>query len=273
MIDNFLWIFSDLSLDVQQYGDLPAWEFMHVQMAVPASVNPAYDAFVASWPTATTIYDEVIHGVYNATTHAPLFDHNEVFFDTDYGPVGDGVPDVWGMYVYDTVVLYANSVKDVLDQGESVHDGAVLKEALISTSQEMVGVTGEMAFDRESQDRDSVYRLDAWVGPQALVRRSELACVALAANFELRVPNQLPPNGAHALRFQNTAPIEFARTRRSSFWALFSRRSRAARSLCGRTGPTCTTSASLLVVRLVEHISPLVCATLTLARAGSEWRC
>jgi len=170
LVDNFLWIFADSSLDVQQYSDLPAWEFMHVQKAVPASVNPAYDAFIATWPTATTIYDEAIHGVYNATTHAPLFDHDEVFFDTDYGPVGDGVPDVWGMYVYDTVVLYANSVKDVLDQGASVHDGAVLKEALISTSQQMIGVTGEMAFDRESQDRDSVYQLDAWVGPQALVR-------------------------------------------------------------------------------------------------------
>ena len=184
LVDNFLWIFADSSLDVQQYSDLPAWEFMHVQKAVPASVNPAYDAFIATWPTATTIYDEAIHGVYNATTHAPLFDHDEVFFDTDYGPVGDGVPDVWGMYVYDTVVLYANSVKDVLDQGASVHDGAVLKEALISTSQQMIGVTGEMAFDRESQDRDSVYQLDAWVGPQALVRRSEPACVALAARSE-----------------------------------------------------------------------------------------
>jgi hypothetical protein len=57
------------------------------------------------------------------------------------------------------VFLYAHAVAKMLEEGKDPTDGALLKEALLDASETMTGVTGPMAFDRQSKDRDAVFSM------------------------------------------------------------------------------------------------------------------
>jgi ABC-type branched-subunit amino acid transport system substrate-binding protein len=92
-----LWFMSQAALDPASYPDFGG-HLLHVGDA-PAGENPARADFMDAWARDTTVYDEAVHGPYDPATFSPLFDHDDVFFDTDYAPVGDGKPDTWGMYV------------------------------------------------------------------------------------------------------------------------------------------------------------------------------
>ena len=48
-----------------------------------------------------------------------------------YGPVGDGVPDEWGIYMYDTVLFLAAAIDSMLWKGLDLRDGSSLLQALI----------------------------------------------------------------------------------------------------------------------------------------------
>ena len=48
-----------------------------------------------------------------------------------YGPVGDGVPDEWGIYMYDTVLFLAAAIDSMLCRGFDLRDGSSLLQALI----------------------------------------------------------------------------------------------------------------------------------------------
>ena len=59
----------------------------------------------------TTRYDPAVHGAFNASTGAPFYDaaSEDVLWDTSDGKVGDGEPDPWGAYAYDTVMMCASA--------------------------------------------------------------------------------------------------------------------------------------------------------------------
>lgn len=107
------------------------------------------------WTSVTKLWDESIDGGYNSSTGLPFFGADakdlSTVWDTDYASKGDGLPDFWGMYVYDTVWLYAHAMDALMKEGKDIFDGTLLREQLLKTRFE--GVTGEIFFDRSSQDR------------------------------------------------------------------------------------------------------------------------
>jgi len=136
-------------------------DIFFLKYAIADAANLVRDAFHSSWSSATTIYDPAIHGEYNPETHSPLFDENfDYFFDTDYATVGDGLPDFWGQYCYDTVFLYAYACQAMINNGSDPLDGNKLKEYIVSISQDYVGVTGLAALDPISQDREQAFTLN-----------------------------------------------------------------------------------------------------------------
>ena len=146
-------------LNTVNYLDLEAeWGEMEATVVVPAeptdvALNPVKDAYNAKWPNVATIYNKTLHGEYNSSSGAPFFDaaNAETIWDTDYADVGDGVPDYWGTYNYDVVWLYARAIQAVKDSGGDPYNGAVLREALLN--QDFQGITGQIVFDKGSQDR------------------------------------------------------------------------------------------------------------------------
>jgi hypothetical protein len=66
--------------------------------------------FEARWRTVATIWNESRDGGYDPLTKAPFFDNatigNAKIWDTNNKPVGNGLPDWWAMFVYDTVWLF-----------------------------------------------------------------------------------------------------------------------------------------------------------------------
>jgi hypothetical protein len=49
-----------------------------------------------------------------------------------YSPVGDGVPDEWPVYMYDTVLFLAAAIDSMLWKGLDLRDGSSLLQALPS---------------------------------------------------------------------------------------------------------------------------------------------
>ena len=114
-------------------------------------------AFVDSWKADTTIYNKSIHGAFDTTTKMPLYDPNGPYWDTDYADVGDGVPDEWGMFVYDTVYFIAGAVQSLVEEKQDLNNGASLLGALKATR--IDGVTGELRLEPETGDRKYLFDL------------------------------------------------------------------------------------------------------------------
>lgn len=111
-------------------------------------------AFIQRWPHVSTRYNASVHGAYDPVSKLPFFGtnaHTLTVWDTDYALVGDGLPDTWGMYVYDTVWIYALALQELLTAGIDPHDGPALRRQLLSTRH--AGITGEISFDQDTQDR------------------------------------------------------------------------------------------------------------------------
>jgi len=151
------------------YTDLAAeWGEMGATVVFPMerpndAPNLVANAFHARWPNVSTIYNLTLHGEYNSSSGAPFFDvaNADTIWDTDYAPLGDGVADYWGTFVYDTVWLYARAIQAVKDSGGDPNRGAALREAL--RDQNFQGITGQVVFDKGSQDRTkdiSFYKAD-----------------------------------------------------------------------------------------------------------------
>ena len=121
------------------------------------TVSLTLKGFLDSWKADTTIYNKSLHGPFNATTKMPLFDPNGPFWDTDYADVGDGFPDEWGMYVYDTVFFVAGALQSMLTQKQDINDGTRLLQTLKSTR--IDGVSGELMLDSQSSDRAYLFDL------------------------------------------------------------------------------------------------------------------
>jgi hypothetical protein len=69
--------------------------------------------FDAAWASRTRSYDEAVDGAYNATSGLPFYGpsaQDSVVWDTDYAPVGDGLPDYWGSFVYDTAWAFGYAI-------------------------------------------------------------------------------------------------------------------------------------------------------------------
>jgi len=114
-------------------------------------------AFVDSWKADTTIYNKSLHGAFNTTTKMPLYDPNGPYWDTDYADVGDGVPDDWGEFVYDTVYFIAAALQSLLEKKQDLNDGALLLGSLKATR--IDGVTGELRLEPETGDRKYLFDL------------------------------------------------------------------------------------------------------------------
>ena len=94
-----------------------------------ASPSITIKAFLDAWRADTTIYNKATYGAFNTTTKLPLYDPNGPYWDTDYADVGDGVPDEWGMFVYDTVYLVAAALQSMLEKNQHLNNGALLLSA------------------------------------------------------------------------------------------------------------------------------------------------
>ena len=106
-----------------------------------------------------TRYDQAIHGAYDSSSGAPFYDaaHEGHIFDTGNGPVGNGEPDSYGMYAYDTAWLYAHALANLTARGISPLDGESLLGAIMATRFE--GVTGYVQLDPQTQDRGQAFEL------------------------------------------------------------------------------------------------------------------
>lgn len=150
-----------------------------VPMETPSDApNLVANTFHARWPNVSTIYNLTMHGEYNSSSGAPFFDtaNADTIWDTDYAPLGDGVADYWGTFVYDTVWLYARAIHAVKDSGGDPNSGAALREALLD--QNFQGITGQIVFDKGSQDRTkniSFYKAD---GPSKVLIGRALPAMA-----------------------------------------------------------------------------------------------
>ncbi len=83
-------------------------------------------AYQKRWPHVSTRWNGYRDGFFNAKTKMPFFGANEyssVIWDTDYSFQGDGVPDEWAMYVYDTVWVFALALDSILKAGGDPGDG------------------------------------------------------------------------------------------------------------------------------------------------------
>jgi hypothetical protein len=131
------------------------------------SMSPTLKAFQESWTADTTVYNKSLHGSFNKTTKLPLYDPNGPLWDTDYADVGDGVPDVWGMLVYDTVFFLAAALQSMVRKMQDLSDGDLLLQSLKSTT--IDGVTGELRLDSQTSDRAYLYDLVTMACPQSSV--------------------------------------------------------------------------------------------------------
>ena len=130
---------------------LSGYIFLDTQQFAPTARRVAFDE---RWPLVSTRYNVTAHGAYDEMSGLPFFGSNtfsSTVWDTDYAPMGDGTPDYWGSFVYDTVWLYAEAAGRMLARGDSPLDGAALLHELKQTS--FVGITGLVSFDQTSQDR------------------------------------------------------------------------------------------------------------------------
>jgi len=132
-------------------GGLPGWLYLQVQSAQMTSRRVLFDA---AWPNVSRRYNSSVDGAFDASSGLPFFGdniHSPVVWDTDYAPVGDGLPDYWGSFVYDTVWLYAEALANMTARGLSAGDGSALLGQLLRSDFE--GITGRVVFDPRSQDR------------------------------------------------------------------------------------------------------------------------
>ena len=151
---------SFLSTFLASDGGLPGWLYLQTQSPPVSARRLAFDA---SWPNVSLRYNQALHGVYDPATGLPFFGpdvYSATIWDTDYAPVGDGKPDYWGSFVYDTVWIYAEAVANVTSRGLRAADqdfGTALVNQLLRT--DLDGITGKLSFDLQSQDRLAGYDL------------------------------------------------------------------------------------------------------------------
>jgi hypothetical protein len=171
MTERYVWI----TLDTAK-GAL-ASDGVLVLSRQPGTVSVTLKAFLDSWKADTTIYNKTLHGAFNTTTKRPLFDPNGPFWDTDYADVGDGVPDEWGMYVFDTVFLVAAALQSMLTQMHNVNDGSRLLQTLKLAR--IDGVSGELMLDPQTADRAYLFDLLSLKCNQSSVGCTNLETVAV----------------------------------------------------------------------------------------------
>ena len=146
-------------------------------------------AYADAFRRRATRYDNAVHGAFNHTDGRPFYDdaHEPHIWDTSYDTSGDGAPDVFGAYAYDTAWIFAHAIANVTARGGSARDGAALREALLAVAVD--GVTGPIAFDGLSQDRLQSYDL---------VNLAHDGDNALAASTPLTL-NVIAPDGFHTI--------------------------------------------------------------------------
>ena len=139
-------------------------EFLSVAPAGVLYVSPQTDTspsnFTNAWRADVTRYNASLHGQQNMSTMLPLYDPRPTapFWDYGTGGIGDGLPDGWGVYLYDTVMIYAHALDTLLRTGGDPHNGGALRDALLAT-QLHGGATGHVAFDPATQDRMAQFAL------------------------------------------------------------------------------------------------------------------
>jgi len=153
MTSDFAW-FGSMSTQQPLISDWPNFFFLSQRSL---ETNTAADAYMASWTTKTTLWNASTHGWFDPQTMKPFFIKDETVYDTANAATGDGKPDVWGQYVYDTVWLYAYAIHALQTDGGSVEDKAALRKQLLAT--DFVGITGRVFFDQATQDRAADYDL------------------------------------------------------------------------------------------------------------------
>eukprot|EP00966_Prymnesium_polylepis_P245030 5667625-Prymnesium_polylepis.1 len=136
--------------------------------------------FDAAWPNVSRRYNSSVDGAFDASSGLPFFGdniHSPVVWDTDYAPVGDGLPDYWGSFVYDTVWLYAEALANMTARGLSAGDGSALLGQLLRSDFE--GITGRVVFDPRSQDRAQHFDLmnvQVWLSASMSKARDAQLC-------------------------------------------------------------------------------------------------
>lgn len=121
--------------------------------AADVAATPARAAYLQRWPEVSTLWKAAVDGWFDPITKLPFYGssvYSRSVWDTDYAAEGDGTPDPYGMYAYDTVWLFANALDSLLKAGLSPWDGQLLRTALLAAN---YSITGEFQFDPVTQDR------------------------------------------------------------------------------------------------------------------------
>eukprot|EP00419_Tripos_fusus_P037267 CAMPEP_0172786018 /NCGR_PEP_ID=MMETSP1074-20121228/205735_1 /TAXON_ID=2916 /ORGANISM="Ceratium fusus, Strain PA161109" /LENGTH=945 /DNA_ID=CAMNT_0013623031 /DNA_START=115 /DNA_END=2952 /DNA_ORIENTATION=+ len=143
---SFYWV-------MMQNGNVKEWRASTHVLVVKtqeAGGNSLRAAFQARWPNVSTPYSESKYGSFNRTTKLPFYG-KAAYSSTIWDTHGDGLPDYWGTFVYDTVYLFAKALHAMNESGDDLTDGTLLRERLLQIRH--FGITGEITFDRHTQDR------------------------------------------------------------------------------------------------------------------------
>jgi ABC-type branched-subunit amino acid transport system substrate-binding protein len=170
--DGYVWLANEAAYD-SSFADWQGLLTFDASTYTNPESKAKRDKYTANWMNMTTTYNESTHGKFNSITGAPFFDsaHYNVIFDTDYAPVGDGKPDSWGVYYYDLAFIFARAIHQLRRQGLPLRPGDRLREALKTTW--FNGITGEVSFDKITQDRAQFYDvLNIVNGSKRLIART-----------------------------------------------------------------------------------------------------
>ncbi|KAL1529245.1 hypothetical protein AB1Y20_000200 [Prymnesium parvum] len=136
-------------------GELSGYMYAEPRVAGKAEKRQLYED---AWPSVSRRYNLSVDGLYDRSTGLPFFGddiYSPTIWDTDYAPVGDGKPDYWGAFVYDTVWLYAVALANLTAEGLAPTEGAALRQKLLQIDYQ--GVTGRIRFHPTTQDRGAEY--------------------------------------------------------------------------------------------------------------------
>jgi len=149
--------FTNSMLASSADGGVPGWLYVQVQAPQLTSRRATFEA---EWPRVSRRYNQSVDGAFDPTTGRPFYGddiYSSTIWDTDYAPVGDGLPDIWGTFVYDTVWVFAEALANISARGIPRTDGSALRDQLLQS--QFDGVTGFVSFDPVSLDRVQLYDL------------------------------------------------------------------------------------------------------------------
>lgn len=139
------------------YSSIGPWSTCPQALAFLVDSTPTSTlqaTFPSRWASVSRQWNASMDGWFDPTTKTPFFHplYSPTVWDTaDRSSVGDGLPEMWGTYVYDTVWMFAVAAHTLLGQGGDPQNGTQLRQALLSTS--FAGVSGIVSFAMPFQDR------------------------------------------------------------------------------------------------------------------------